>query len=1194
MDRLRVFVSSPGDVAEERILAQRVIERLRGEFAGRAVIEPIFWEHEPLVATASFQEQIVRPSETEVVVSIVWSRLGTRLPTDFTRSDGTTYASGTEFEFEDAVAAFERQGTPRLLVYRKTREPQVSLRDRDELMVRLQQREALEAFLDSWFHDRADGSLKAAFHPFESPSELEDLLETHLRKLILERLPELAGGDAPAAVWDQGSPFRGLDSFEFEHAPVFFGRTDAVAGLLESLRLQADDDRAFVLVLGGSGGGKSSLVKAGVLPLLTQPGVIEGVMAWRRAVMRPSDSPGDLLVGLAAALLQPEALPEMDTGNLSSVELAPLLGATPEGTVQTTVQLVRAALARVTDGLVGEDHGGPRPEVRLALVIDQLEEIFTQDGLDDEARQAFVASIDALARSGQVWVLATLRSDFYPRCAELPRLQELKHGHGQFDLWPPTPAGIGQIIRRPALAAGLRFERDAETDQGVDEILRDQAIHDPASLPLLEFALEELYQRRDERGFLTASGLEEIGGVEGALARRADEVYDALPAEAREAFPRVLRQLVRVGDEVVTRRLADLERVTARSEAAQLVQAFVEARLFVTELSEDGRAVVSVAHEALLHRWPRLASWLERDRSALRMQARLSEAVSRWQQSGRSRDYLLQLGRPLAEARTVLDQLGDDLPELEREFVNAGIAKARRRGQVRRVVTAALAALALVAAVTAYFAVSARQEADRRRDEAENLVDFMLGDLRQTLTSVGRLDAMEGTNEKVLEYLASLPPEQLDDEALARHSHALRQIGEVRMEQGDMESAAEAFREAATLAQGLAQRDPGNGDWQAAYADSRFYLGAVLFEHGDAEAALPEFETHRDVYEELVAIDPGNETWRLELTYGYSNVGDALRSTGDLNGALASYRKLLETVRGLASDAPEKAELQIEIADAEHKLGTVLTLVGEPRRALEHYLSALANLTAAAEGNPSDATLRERVASAHSHAGVCFRSLGESEKALDHFRTEAKMFQQLVALDPGNSRWSRELAAAHRKIGALQQARGQLTQALAQYQTSLELLEVLTSRASSARRDLRNLGDTHRRLGWLFLLTDEAPEAHHHARAALGKLEALFADAADNESIWRLSQALRLQAKIWESAGEGDLAKDPRERASQLIGPLAGVSKDHRFLAEWSLLLLDLGRVDEARIVARRLRSEGYRRGDLLEAWRAQGIDPAF
>ena len=181
---LKIFVSSPGDVAEERVITGRVIERLQAELAKHVSITPVFWEHEPLLASEGFQTQISPPADSDITIVILWSRLGTRLPPNLRREDQTRYASGTEYEFENALEGWRVRGRPDLLVYRKTTEAAVSLVDENQVLERLRQKKALEQFIEKWFEDSRDGTLIAAFHPFEKVDQFEDLLEIHLRKLI--------------------------------------------------------------------------------------------------------------------------------------------------------------------------------------------------------------------------------------------------------------------------------------------------------------------------------------------------------------------------------------------------------------------------------------------------------------------------------------------------------------------------------------------------------------------------------------------------------------------------------------------------------------------------------------------------------------------------------------------------------------------------------------------------------------------------------------------------------------------------------------------------------------------------------------------------------------------------------------------------------------------------------------------------
>ncbi|MCZ6846770.1 MAG: AAA family ATPase [Alphaproteobacteria bacterium] len=731
-DRLiRIFISSPGDVGQERVLAERVVDRLRGEFIGRAELEPFMWEHEPLRATSTFQSQIAPPSEADIVVCILWTRLGTRLPEDFVREDGSRYDSGTEWEFEDAARSFRERGSPDLLVYRKTREAVASLEDRNLLLERMQQKDALDRFIDRWFGS-ADASFKAAFLNFATADEFEGLLETHLRKLVENRIPAhlTAMDDAPIDVsWHQGSPFRGLDAFDVRHAPVFFGRTRAIGEIKEILALRAAKKVPFLLVFGMSGCGKSSLVRAGVLPTITQPGVVEGIGLWRSCVFRPSDAAGDLFTGLARALTSSGALPELIAAGVDADQLAELFRVAPKQAVLP----IGIGIKRAAEDISRIEQLENPPETRLALVIDQLEELFTLDAVDAEQRAKFVDVLAALARSGNVWVICTMRSDYYHRCADLPELIELSTGDGQYHLIPPAPAEIAQIIRNPARAAGLRFELRSRSGERLDDILHAAAARDPAALPLLQFTLDELFKLRTDAGVLTIDAYDLLGGLEGALAQRAEEEFGRLPPNVQSELPGLLRTLVTISgtdDEPAAACRVRVDSVATTAERAALLDAFVDARLLVTDQAGDGTAVVRIAHEALLEHWPRVKKWLEDDREFLQTRARVSAAAGRWDEENRSADFLLAEGKPLTEAEDILTRRRDDLDDQAIAFVEASVsavrareaaqeAEARRKLVRTRLVAVVLACLATISAISGYLGYIGQQEANVARDSAE-------------------------------------------------------------------------------------------------------------------------------------------------------------------------------------------------------------------------------------------------------------------------------------------------------------------------------------------------------------------------------------------------------------------------------------------------------------------------------------------
>ncbi len=523
----------------------------------------------------------------------------------------------------------------------------------------------------------------------ETPPQLAALVERMTEKdpgrrpgSYAELGKAIEESDEPSPTWTSGSPYRGLAAFDFEHARIFFGRSRATEDVLAALKTQAASGRAFALVLGTSGSGKSSLVRAGVLPLLLRPGTIGGVGLWRRAILRPADSSGNLFDGLASALMREEALPELGADGTTAGELARLLRESPKG----APPLVKGGLSQAAAAMKRAEGWTEQPDTRLVLVIDQMEELFTLEKVTPDERKGFVDALSALARSGRVWVIGTLRSDYYARCEELAELMALKEGAGQYHLGPPTPAEIGQMIRLPARAAGLAFEEDPSTQARLDEVLRDAAAGQVGNLPLLEFTLEDLYRQRTAEGLLTHAAYERMGGVEGALAQRAEAVFASLSTSVQDALPGVFRALVAVAtgeEETLHRRYAPLDSFAAAG-SRSLVDAFVAARLFVADRGDDGRAVVSIAHEALLHSWPRLRSFVEENRELLRVRGRVATAAALWREKGKPRDLLLAEGKPLEEALPLAQTPGIALSEAERALILASETQARGRRRARQ------------------------------------------------------------------------------------------------------------------------------------------------------------------------------------------------------------------------------------------------------------------------------------------------------------------------------------------------------------------------------------------------------------------------------------------------------------------------------------------------------------------------------
>ena len=455
----------------------------------------------------------------------------------------------------------------------------------------------------------------------------------------------------------------------------------------------------FAVIVGASGSGKSSLARAGVAAFLTRHSFEDNVREWRTVVFIPGLAGGDLCTSVLRAIA--EQLPELRSSATALDDIASGLLKEPELTVKLSVM---SAFTRAAE------HGSGA--IKVLLLLDQMEELWTDRRYGDKDRDQFLEAMEALARSGHISVLATLRSDFYPQAQRNPTFLRLKGERGHFDLLPPGAAALQRLITEPARLAGLRFECDERTGKTLDEVILQDASHDPSALPLLQYALTELYLQRDESTrTLTFATYEKLGGVEGALGRRAADTFNGLFDAARMALPEILPLLVTidvVGEQTPVRRRALLTELTGTPARQLLTESLIAARFLTTDHQDDG-GIASLAHEALLRRWKHLATWVAANSEYLRLRARVEQNQQRWEQQSRDSSLLLPPGLPLEEGRQLLTAAPALLSRETDSYIRSSMthhdleqSRTRQRRRIILVTMSFLTVLALTGGVVAW------------------------------------------------------------------------------------------------------------------------------------------------------------------------------------------------------------------------------------------------------------------------------------------------------------------------------------------------------------------------------------------------------------------------------------------------------------------------------------------------------------
>ncbi|MEO5346424.1 MAG: tetratricopeptide repeat protein, partial [Magnetococcus sp. YQC-9] len=839
----------------------------------------------------------------------------------------------------------------------------------------------------------------------------------------------------------------------------------------------------------------------GVVPQLRFPGVVSGVGWWRQAFFRPGTAGGNLWSALAQALLQPDALPELAAGG-TAAEL---------GTQWQTAPSVSATAFRMALHHAQERQTGvtANSEGRLVLVVDQLEELFTLAIITAEERNRFVELLEGLARSGQVWVIAAMRSDFFHRTAETPRLRDLATGQGQYHLLPPRSAELEPMIRRPAAAAGLRFELDEESGLGLDAMLHEAAAREPGSLPLLEFTLDELYRLDVTQAGgtqLTLASYRSLGGLDGALAERAEAICGSLGA----ALSAVLRALVTLQprEKSATARIAWKSEVASTPERAEVLESLVQGRLVVSSGDAEA-ATVRLAHEALLTRWPRLAQLIVEDRSFLEVRSRLESDSAAWREKEHHVELLLPGGKRLAEAEELLGQRRDELTPEVVAYVETSSRQERhnRERRLRRARWLALTMSGLVVTAS-WFGWQSHQQglrADKARGQAEELVNFVIFDLRDRLQPLGRLDLLDQAARKALGYYDQLGDlSQMEQGQQRRMAAALINLGDVLTDQGNLTEALTGYRKAAEISDTLARSDPKNARLQLALAVNHERFGNTFRSQGDLPGALGEYRAGMEIKKRLIAQDPKNAEWQRALFVSHDRLGDILKLQGDLPGALGEYRAGMEIEKRLIAQDPKNAEWQRDLFVSHDRLGDILKLQGDLPGALGEYRAGMEIIERLAAQDPRNAGWQRDLSISHIKLGGIFQAQGDLPAALGKYRAAMEIAKRLVAQDPKNAQWQSDLSSRHDQLGEILQAQGDLPAALGEVRAGMEIAKHLAAQDSQNAEWQKELSTRHSRLGDILKSQGDLSAALGEYRAGMEITQRLAALDPQNAE-WQLA-----------------------------------------------------------------------------------------
>ena len=985
-----------------------------------------------------------------------------------------------------------------------------------------------------------------------------------IRKRGYRLLAELSyDDDVSNGSWLHASPFRGLEAFEEQHAAIFFGRKLGVDQLVQVVVSQVQAACAMVLVLGPSGAGKTSLVQAGLIPAL-------------KAGAAPAES------GLAIASHLQLDCADMGQAGLLDTLASVLLDAELDGQLlfeNTSAVSLAQRLAQDLPGLIAQLQTR-LPSIRLMLFIDRFEAIFRLPHIGEQERAVFIHVLDQLARSGCILLVLACRNDFYPHLTAYPALMSMKLRGGHFDLAPPGAADIAQIIRHPVQVAQLRYTVDA-AGESLDQVLIDAAKAGPDTLPLLQYCLQELYRLRSPDGELSHASFHALGGLEGAIGARAEQVISALGNAQIAALPHVLSQLVLVAEDESTVTSRRVPWSALRNEADHgLVQALVDAHLFVSDL-HGGAPAFGIAHEALLRRWPRVVAWIEEHRQALQVRSRISAQAKRWQDSGRKPDMLLPSGTQANQARQLLKTSDFSFTQQEQAFVHASLQGVRRGERLRLAIMVLMTSLALLAAGLGLAARSAQVKAEAHRTEAEGLMGYMLGEFVDKLRPLGKLDLLDSVSNRALKYLSDPALETDSDTVLAQRAKSLQLISEVRIARSDSASANTALLAGRDILQRLLQVRPTDINLLKSAGENAFWLGQIHFDQKEWIKAQQYFNEYLIYADRQAAASPEDVSGWIEQSYAHNSLGTLALQRGDISRAATEFALSVELKTRAYSKTPKDKQLAADLADSISWQATTQVRLGKLVQAQSLYGRSLTLLQSLHSAYPEDVLWIDQLTGAWSRQSELKQASGDAAGSHQDAKKAFTLLQGIVEKDPSNRNWQRKMYIAELRLADTDKEKMP-----AQTYTHLEKLQQVFTELSRLEPKTVDRQVTvaiiKQRKAAILMEQRQPAAAAELLQSALDKLKSLNAAAPADITIRdALIDALLLNADLGEMQNTPN-ALNPCEAVRDLLRPLVNQSTDIQLLAPWVKAHACLHQSDAANLVRKQLEEMPYRDASYL------------
>ena len=872
-------------------------------------------------------------------------------------------------------------------------------------------------------------------------------------------------------IWLNNVPYMGLKQYGFQQEKIFFGRSRAVAEIKSLIDKSVASDLPLLMVQGLSSVGKSSLIHTAVIPYLIRPEV-------------PFKHNYSNSINYNITLNHNQSCVRSFIKYLISNNIFNAWLDIDEYLQQLKQCLLEIKTENTAD--TKDNNYQPYNANQQILFIDHFDNILHEQQQNSDELDLMMLLILQLIKTGNYLILIASRSENYQVLNNSIVFQSIEQNTLHYQLLPPDYFEITEIVQKPVIAAGLRYEFNKSTFESLDKVIIDDARNMANILPILSYTLKELCENCNQQQQLTFEKYHEIGKLTGALTYKINGILKTLSDNEKQLFSDNLHYLIRFNpgkDKEYIAKETDIDSFKGKK-LVKLIHYLINEGLLKSH-SIESSTFVSLLDDSILQDCTFFKQWISKNHLKLSIVTEVKTLTDQWISSEKNNAYLLY-------NHYLLDQTGrfikDDKVSFstnQSQFLALSHKQQKIRSKLKLASIIMLISLLVFSFVLLIINKKTSAELLETNNNAENLITFMIDDLKEKLRPLGKLELLEIVGDQIINYYDNRTQRVQSEQSLVQYNKALNTIGEVEFNQGKLGIAETIFKQAITIDLNAIKNNELKTSALFNYGQSNYWLGYISYLQSDFDLTQQYWSNYLDLSEQLLSMQPDKDAWKLEKSYALNNLGSLNYQQNDFLKAKNYFDESAQLKRDLFNANPNNAQYLAELADTVSWQANILDKRNELLASNKMYLESL-NLTGKLViKNPDNKIWQHSLALAYFRVASSFYDLGILSKTKFYLDKSLPIYIGLNQYDNTNQTWIDDLLNNYILISKYYRHTQDLDMAVLNVKRALNLFD-------SYSTDSKNLMSAHIQSLYLNAELSLVNVRLGQAKTALGQFSAII------------------------------------------------------------------------------------------------------